>query len=53
MAKALDYIHGEGILHRDVKAENVMLANNAGGPPVIQAMLTVDVFSTNTASLSL
>jgi hypothetical protein len=55
MAKALDFIHGEGILHcdADVKAENVMLANNEGGLTVIQGMLTVDVFSTNTASLSL
>jgi serine/threonine protein kinase len=39
MAKALDYIHGEDILHilhRDVKADNVLLANAEGGPVCIK-----------------
>jgi serine/threonine protein kinase len=36
MAKALDYVQGEGILHRDVKAENVLLANAEGGAVCIK-----------------
>jgi serine/threonine protein kinase len=32
MSQALDYIHGQGILHRDVKAANVLLANDRGEP---------------------
>ena len=30
LASAMDYIHGEGIVHRDVKADNILLAHADG-----------------------
>ncbi len=32
VAEALDYSHAQGVIHRDVKPENIMVAREEGGP---------------------
>jgi eukaryotic-like serine/threonine-protein kinase len=34
LAKALAYVHGRGVVHRDVKPANILLADGAAGGPV-------------------
>jgi serine/threonine protein kinase len=38
VAQALDFAHGQGVLHRDLKEANVFLCQRASGPPVVKIL---------------
>jgi hypothetical protein len=38
VAEALEVVHARGIVHRDVKLENIMLAEQHAGPPVAKLL---------------
>ncbi len=38
VADALEVVHARGIVHRDIKLENIMLAQRPDGPPVVKLL---------------
>ena len=38
VARALDFAHGQGVLHRDLKEANVFLCDSGPGPPAVKIL---------------
>lgn len=38
VADALEVVHARGIVHRDIKLENIMLAQQTDGPPIVKLL---------------
>ena len=38
VAQALDFAHGQGVLHRDLKEANVFLCHRPSGPPLVKIL---------------